>query len=727
MTVTVRAISGVPVLRSSMPAGNVSGGGKRRGNAAFSTLIESAMPYRYAEQDRFLSNDELWTVYTRVPDVRAAIDAVALRIATWNWEVKPTLDPSDPEYEQALELAQQCKDFLSAPNTDNETWQDWLSKFARDLLVFDAGAVEHVLDGKGNLTELVVLRGGDITPIVDVHQRLVFYKQINRVAQQVDLEPEQLTYMNLFPNTTAPGGKPLIESLIHEVITLMQQAKHLMRAYDADEVPPGILTISGISGKAAEKTILSLQNMRGHDEKLRVLTFENPQAQGAEWIEFRKSPKDLDMKDLVREVRRIVWRIFHVKPVTMGDSEATPRATAEVQLEAEEEGLIVPILELFEAKLNSQIMPMLVGDAELSKRVRFSFEWNKKQTSKEKKEEAESDSTDLKNGVISINERRKRIGMDPIEGGDTHRALDTQGWTPVAKLPTDQSPAPVVPTTPKARSKWRRLEILRGNAYEPEVQIRGGKVPDDWKRATTGTVDLSALGTAIYQYHRRVSPAWRMAHREVIRAFRHAALGGTAPDLQTEIPALFRALSEEWARSTEDVYRQAARLGREAAIELTGDRDAAAKWEEQAAVYHRAAMGWLDAEKGLLRSMEAELLALVPMALKTREDNNGIVETAGIRGERTTFDLLYQVRQVFRAHEYRVAHWSGKLSELAHRVCGEALGKEWTARWKMPEDGLESPDCERHHNQQWEVGKAPLPTGQVRNSGRCRCHLEYAR
>jgi len=60
--------------------------------------------------------------------------------------------------------------------------------------------------------------------------------------------------------------------------------------------------------------------MRGKDHKLRVLT--SPQAGGidAKWIELRRTSKDLQLLEVVDNMRRMIWRIFGVLPIELGES-----------------------------------------------------------------------------------------------------------------------------------------------------------------------------------------------------------------------------------------------------------------------------------------------------------------------------------------------------------------------------------------------------------------------
>jgi len=407
---------------------------ERKGKASFSVLASGAVPIRYSEQGRLLTNQELWAAYRTCGEVRACVDAIVREVSTWDWCVEAALDPKDPRYERAMGIAADAQTFLKGPNKDGEPWEVLVSKMVRDLMVYDSMAAEHVLDRKGRLVEIVALRGCDVLQDIDQYQRLLGYRQQNAIGGVVYFDPQQILYMNLFPNTTGPGGLPLIESLIYEVMTLLNQSRHLMLAMDSDEVPPGVLVLAGIAGAAADRAVESIKNMKGQDHKLRVLTTNNPGGVSADWVELRHTPKDLDMRDVIKEVRRVVWRVFGVKPVNMGDTEATPRATAEVQVTAQDSGLISPILEQLQALINARTLPMVVGDPALAALIRFKFNLDLKATAKDALDEARKDASDFDRGVITVNERRAARKLAPVEGGDIPLVKSGAGYVRLVDL-----------------------------------------------------------------------------------------------------------------------------------------------------------------------------------------------------------------------------------------------------------------------------------------------------
>lgn len=374
---------------------------------------------------RWLTFDQMWTIYRRVPDLRAAIDSVVRRVATWDWMVEPTVESDDPRYEAAQEQAEKIRRFLAAPNEDGETWQEIITKFLTDLLVFDQGALEIVRSrNKARVKELVAIRGCTVCPVVDPHGRVQGYSQDygsddGGAGVPVKFEREDLLYMRLYPTTAGPEGNSLIEAIVDEVLTLLHASRHVLDAYDADELPPGVLLLSGLLGDSANRIVQDFRNTRGQDQKIRVITTPNSQVAGVEWVELRRTPKDLDMRAVLNDIRRIVWRVFGVLPVEMGVTEDVPRATAQVQLEVGSSYLVNPILELLETKVNARILPLLLEDPEaISGLVHFTFDREAKLTAQDEQLLADTLTRLVASGIMTRNEARARTGLPPVEYGD---------------------------------------------------------------------------------------------------------------------------------------------------------------------------------------------------------------------------------------------------------------------------------------------------------------------
>jgi len=386
---------------------------------------------KYQNSNRYLSSRQCWDAYRRCSDLRASVDSIVRRVATFDWVVNPTIDPHDERYGAVLQVCQKVRGFLLKPNRNGDTWQEIMTAFLTDTLVYDAGVLELVYDMNGALQELVPLNGSSISPVLDDYGRILEYEQNNSQGdvpgylhynqdddEEANFRPDEIIYFSLFKNTTNPAGNPLIEALVYEIIGLLRANQHAMLNLDADEIPPGILVLAGIAGRAAEEAKADLQKLKGQDHKIRVMTTPDPSGVGAKWLQLKRTPKDIEMRSVIMDLRRAVYRTFGVMPIEMGLTEDMPRATATAQLDVSSSHLVTPILELLQAKINSQVIPSYLHNEDISSLISFTFDRESRLTPKEQQDLASTHQTYVRNGIMTRNEIRGVLGMLPLPGGD---------------------------------------------------------------------------------------------------------------------------------------------------------------------------------------------------------------------------------------------------------------------------------------------------------------------
>ena len=405
---------------------------------------------KYQNPYRYLTNDQCWDAYRRCSDLRASIDSIVRRVATFDWVINPVINPHDPRYAEILQVCEKVRGFLLRPNRNGDTWQEVMTSFLTDTLVYDAGVLELAYDMDGRLQELVPLRGASVSPVVDEHGRVLEYEQNtmgteNRYVlrdpedESPVFKPGEIIYFSLFKNTSNPAGNPLIDSLIYEIIGLLRATQHAMLNLDADEIPSGILVLAGIAGRAAEEAKADLQKLKGQDHKIRVMTTPDPSGVGAKWLQLKRTPKDIEMHEVIMDLRRAVYRTFGVMPVEMGLTEDMPRATATAQLDVASSHLVTPILELLQAKINAQVIPAYLQDENLSSFIHFSFDRESRLTAKEQEELASTHQIYVRNGIMTRNEIRETLGMLPLPGGDV-ATLEVAGMPTSLESFGDASP-----------------------------------------------------------------------------------------------------------------------------------------------------------------------------------------------------------------------------------------------------------------------------------------------
>jgi hypothetical protein len=502
----------VRIGRTTPRAGSWLTGGARQVESARERLgygqpthLEYPTGASFYSSERNLMPSQLWRLYRTTPDVRACVDSITRRIATWDWSVRPTIDPRERErYERLAARCQQATSWLQRPNANGETWQEVLTRTAIDLLVYDAGVLELNTE-QGKLLELVPWLGCEWFPVYNEKNVLQGYRQEKEegaaypstTGRVVQVAPERLVYFSLFRNNREPLGVPLMDTLVNECITVLLASEHAMLALDADEIPPGLLVIGGVAGAAAERARADLQQMRGKDHKVRVISSPQPNGIKAEWLELRHSVKDVQLLEVVDQMRRAIWRVFGVMPVELGVGDSTPRALAEVQVDVSSSHLIAPILELLQARINAQVLPLLLGpDAD---HCAFAFDRAQPLTPEQRLALARAQDAQVRRGIITVNEARATLGLLPVDGGDVP-VMDTnegprpltqvvQGAPPAAAPAAEQEDGATPLELALADLSAKTQQLLRDKAREHNEQVTAGGLAD-WRRTTARTLAI---------------------------------------------------------------------------------------------------------------------------------------------------------------------------------------------------------------------------------------------
>lgn len=754
----------------------------RKGSSFAFPLLDQSMS-RVRPTGRLLSDDELFSSYIQCADMRAAIESIVLKISTWDWRVVPAVKEDDDRYEGLQEVADAAAIRLQTPNGDDETWQDWLSKSVRDLLIYDTMSSEIVRSDSGAFEELVALRSCDVWSVRDPKGRLLGYRQqvYGQGAAIVSFAKDEMLNVILHPNTYAPGGLPLIEACVNEITALLLGSRHVRLAFDADEIPPGILLLAGLDGVAAKRVEEKWKAEKAQDHNLRVLHSSNDKAT-ASWVELRRKMKDVEMREISHEIKRTIWRVFGVKPVSMGDSDATPRATAEVQLDAEDSGLIQPILELLAAKMQ-KVIGAIVG-RELADLIKFEFIWDKAETALDYKYRMEADTQGVTAGILTVNEARAARGLAPREDDaadatEKEKEAEGDGAGGTDDEPETDDPA-LMSFRPVTRS-LRPVPLRRGRVHvhalgcdcEPEEGVRSVAVddmPSDWQPEGRfkgrRTLDLSSLASEIGAYHRGVTPLWERARAECVRSVLDASTDGkiTADESLRIIESVGVAIDRlyaQWDAETAPRYRAVAKSARNLASDWS-QVPVVDDWRTRANAYHDRAMGYLIADGGVLSDVRRSItVGLAQIASSNRATSTTTTPAKPWRRERAERSetvseqvgkAVALVDAVWNANQYRIDNWSGKLVDLANEIVRSGLAEggapppptppgeeptggtgtggvreDWYAQWAAVGDQKMCRTCEREGRLGFRpVSALPTVPGDATECrGRCRCVLVF--
>jgi len=720
--------------------------------------------------DRNLLPVQYWQLYKTSPDVRACVDSIVRRIATWNWSFEVQTDPRDAaEYRRLRGRADAGQRWLAVPNANGETWQELMTRTGTDLLLYDAGAWELNVPG-ADLAEIVPWLGSEWLPIYDERSMLLRYEQHKEggAASGAKLMPERMVYFSLFRNNRGPLGMPLLDTLVDECVTVLLASEHAMLALDANEIPPGLLVVGGVAGAAAERARADLQQMRGRDHKLRVITSPQPAGIRADWVELRHTPKDLSMIEVVDNMRRTIWRTFGVMPVELGVFEGVPRASATVQVDVSSSHLITPILELVQARINAQIVPLMFGSDAAS--IAFRFDRDQPLTPDQRLSLAKAQDVRVRRGIITVNEARADLGLLPVPGGDVAVMDTNEGPRPLTDIAAG-SPAPADSggaadggrkSPERGSGSLRPLTAAdRAQLVQLRAQLsraaRGSGLPSDWPDAGRWdpyrVIDVRALGDAVADYTRGIAGLYAdtVADLQVLLAQGYGGDDRLSPaEADSTLERMFSRLDDfaaGWSALSAPLYARAAQLAADSADTIAGgvtQIDPAARAES----YHERAMSYLTDPDGLIGTLRTECRRTVS-ALTIGERSAAPADSAGCCVADSTRDriddltpdaaperALSTLELSLTAQAHRIDNWSGRMVGLANSVLVDALNQtasqqdgspvEWWCEW-VNAGGKTCPICRDEGSQGFRAISqlSRRPGEDTFCVGRCRCVLVF--
>jgi len=132
-----------------------------------------------------------------------------------------------------------------------------------------------------------------------------------------------------------------------------------------------------------------------------------------DYVQMGLNPKDMDFLELMNMSAREIALCFGVPAQLVGLSDTTYANVAEARLSLYEE-TIIPLLNRVESDLNEWLAPLYDGDIS----VRYDIDSIPAMAEKRRRV-YENVSQGVEKGIITRNEARERLGLEPIDGADS--------------------------------------------------------------------------------------------------------------------------------------------------------------------------------------------------------------------------------------------------------------------------------------------------------------------
>jgi hypothetical protein len=315
------------------------------------------------------------------------------------------------------------KDFFESPDGEHSLIE-WMRPLAEDLLVIDAPAIEPIRTRGGELKQLLVIDGATIFPVIDEATGftpappLAAYQQIIKGVVAANLTADELIYRPRNRRAHKLYGFSPVEQVVMSVNLGLRRQMSQLAYYTDGTVPDAYLGVpdTWTPDQIAEYQQIfdaylagNLHNRRkvflGPDGKLQLLKEPDLKAELDEWL------------------ARVVCFAFSISPQPF--IREMNRATAQTAKEqALEEGL--QPLQVYFADLFNFIIRKYFGITDLE------FAWQDEKA-EDPQDQAQIAALLVTQGIITPNEARERLGMEPRSGGDQLRTPFTTEDTEVTE------------------------------------------------------------------------------------------------------------------------------------------------------------------------------------------------------------------------------------------------------------------------------------------------------
>ena len=406
--------------------------------------------------------------------LRLVIETRKDQVDRMAWTIKPREGKRGKTRVDARTTAIEA--FFRRPN-GVDSWGAWLRMVLEDLFVVDAPALYCERTRGGQLLALHPLDGATIKKIVDDWGRtprpvasggsVVYpaaYQQVLKGYPAVDYTTRDLIYRPRNVRTNRAYGYGPVEQIMMTVNIALRRQLFTLQYFTEGNVPEALI---GVPDTWSPDQIVAFQAQwdayqEGNLAQRRHAKFV-PAGVGKTFI----TTKEPELKGPFDEwLAKVVCFAFSISPQALVSQ--VNRATANTQKEmAEEEGL-APVL----AWIKGLVDDILAAEFDAAD---LEFDWTQ-DTQSDPAQEAEILKGYVGAGVMTLNEARDRLGLDPLDddAANAPMVLTGTGYVPIdantiagkqANLDAfGPPPAPVAPNS--------------GSSFDGAAQTDGGSKPD---------------------------------------------------------------------------------------------------------------------------------------------------------------------------------------------------------------------------------------------------------
>lgn len=399
-----------------------------------------------------ISYDTLRRSAVSVHIVRICINTLKEKITKTKWIIQP-IDQMKRKRDMDDKRIEEVKKLLNVPNPNNETFRSLLDKVLEDLLVLDTVTIEKTRYPDGKIAELFHVDAATIRPVFDEHGNMdmeipidskkegriqipVSYLQVLNNSQYGGPESgdivaawpkRDMICFHAHPQGAMEGfgyGLSPIESVLSVVANILNADNYNSTYFEEGSFPPIILHLVGKINQRDLEAFREymLQELTGNFHRPAVTAGD----QKPEVIDLKSNNnRDMQFMEYQLWLGKLCCAAFGLMPQDIGlTDDVGGKNVSETQKDLSEGKGYGSILNLLREVINSQIIADFGYDD-------LEFDWVAPDST-EPDLASQMYDRDLKNGSVTLNEVRQKMGETPFgDWADEPMLLTAGGYVPL--------------------------------------------------------------------------------------------------------------------------------------------------------------------------------------------------------------------------------------------------------------------------------------------------------
>ena len=433
-------------------------------------------------QPRQVDTEKIRTL-ARSAWVQMVLNTFKKQVYNTEWAILPT-DP-DEAVESRKNDIKTVTDFLNKINTNDQTIDDVNSEMITDIAEIDAGCWNLVYTnesydigtidvydawgrvigteqglvlkplGQRELSAVKTVDGASMLKQVDIHKNLIQYWQYSFKHPRQNptrFEKDEIVYNIMNNRSYSVYGFSPVQAIQQVLELLIQGTRYNKDLYTNNAIPDLLVSLPKLPKEQLAKLKRSWNDK--YKGKPHQVGFINWAVDA--FHKLADSNRDLEWLDGQQWYFKIVFGVFGVSPTEAGFFENANKSNDEGQERVTVRNAVKPYFKKAEISVTNRLITEILQREDHG----LKFEYQPKDHTLEKIE-FEQDMQELDHGALTINEYRKKKGMDDVEWGDDplRRPFSEESFMNFGgdgQQPQEQNPK-LEDLSPKQQQKMKKL------------------------------------------------------------------------------------------------------------------------------------------------------------------------------------------------------------------------------------------------------------------------------